>query len=199
MNKAIAYILKEQLNIPLIQKKAGLVQVAEYQDTLYDETGTVPTTFVKRIPLSQDVAYDPNVEQPDLVPDENKTGILYFEDKGITPLVRKNRLNSYRSHLRCVVWLNTKTIATPNRAIVPVLANKIIGQLQELNHLNIDPFLNLRVSVEGLPKQDAAIFAAYTYDSFNTGYTMPPYEYFAIDLSVEYSINPACVIDLTLV
>jgi hypothetical protein len=193
MNKAIAYILKEQLSgLPVIEKKAGLVQVAEYEDTLYDETGA-STTYVKRIPVSQDVTFYARTVPSDLVPDGSKSGILYFEDGGTQTVNIRGKFIRYRSRLRLVVWLNAERLIADQWTVTPQLTTAILSQLRALNATNVDRFLNLRVNVEGMPKQDKAIFAPYTYDLHNTGYIMPPYEFFAIDLNVEYSMNTACL------
>ena len=198
MNKAVAHILKEQLTgLPLIEKVAGLVQVAEYQETVYDDNG-VPTTYTKRILLSQDVQYDKGCENTDLVPDDNKTGFLYFEDGGTTGLSLRRISSRYRSKLRLVVWLNPKRTYQQNYNVVPVLLAHCINRVQALNGTNVGLFQGIRVTIDGLPKQDKNIFAPYTYDHFNTGFILPPYEYFAIDLSMEYtiSIKEDCIPDL---
>lgn len=75
MNKAVAHILKTKLSIlPVLSKVAGLVQVSEYTETVYDETGTVPTVLIKRIPVSCDLPAD-NCKDKSLVPDSSKKGI----------------------------------------------------------------------------------------------------------------------------
>lgn len=192
MNKAIAHILKEQLaGVPLIEKLAGLVQIAEYPDTTWDETGLVKKTFTKRIPISCDVNVDA-CEQNDLVPDSSKSGLLYFEDRGVAP-IPSNRVFKYRSRLRLVAWVNTARLSNNVCYIAPaLLLNRIITQLMELNHTSSGCFARLKVAVEGLPISGKELFSAYTYDNANTQYLLPPYESFAIDLTVDYQIHPDC-------
>lgn len=199
MNKFLANILKTQLaGLPLIDKMAGMVQTVEYEDTTYDETQTVPTKKVQKIPVSADVELSVGQILADLIPDSSKKGILYFEDNGVTSLGKQGEFNRYRSKLRLVSWLNTKALTNDSKTIVPALINHIISKLEVLNATNSGNFIRLAVIVDSMPRQDKNIFAQYSYDLYNTQYLMPPFDFFAIDLSIEFSMHPRCLDNMVL-
>lgn len=200
MNKQVAHILKDALGaIPGIDKMAGMVQTVEFQDTIYDESGTIPTTTIKKVPISCDVDVAA-CQQNDLIPDSSKKGMLYFEDGGITPLGKVGEYYKWRSKLRMVVWLNAKFInGNACYEITPLMLTHIVNKLDSLNATNQGNFLKLQIGIDNIPKQGKALFSEYTYDLYNTQYLMAPYEFFGIDLSVEYQMHPNCFAQLQLV
>jgi hypothetical protein len=202
MNRAIANVLKTKLQgLPLIDKMAGLVQTVEYQQTESDDTGTVQKTIIKKVPVSTDVELtDECIETGDLVPDSSKRGILYFEDGGVMPLASPASYQAYRSKLRLVSWFNTAVVGVDNSfEVAPMLIALILKKLCELNQTNQGNYLRLKVALESIPKSNKDIFSPYTYDIYTNGFLFAPYDYFALDLTVEFMINPDCLSELLMV
>src|SRR5688500_11718175 len=67
-----------------------------------------------------------------------------------------------------------------------------------LNQLSGNPwndgvFSRLSVTVSKILPQDRNIFAKYTYKETDVQYLLPPYEFWAVDLKVKFSIPYACL------
>lgn len=200
MNRLVASILKSQLaGMPLIEKLAGLVQTHEYQETVFDENGENPRTVVKKIPVSCDMTVG-TCDEKDLVPDNSKKGILYFEDNGVVSLGKEGQNFRYRSKLRMIVWFNSKWIdGNSCTEASAILINHVVASLSALNTASRQNLTRLQVSIDNIPRQGKALFAEYTYDAYNTGYLMAPYEYFGIDISVDFQMHHSCIDQLALV
>lgn len=197
MNRAIANILKTSLSgIPFVDKLAGLVYVAEYDDSFFGGND-VQITISKRIPLSCDV--DPgSCDKNYLIPDSSKKGILYFEDQGITFLGKDRRDNSYSSLIRLVCWVNTDWIQNNTCTDAGgLLQNYCIAEIQKLNLTNQAPFKKIQIQVQAIPRRDKNIFSAYTYDEKATQFLIPPYDFFAIDFRITYLVPQACLDDIS--
>lgn len=204
MNKGIANILKQQLQLlPFLDKVAGLVYTAEYQEALEpidEEVGDqqMRTSIIKRVPLSCDLTVD-NCDTAYLVPDSAKKGIGYFESGDIQFLGKQGQYGQYRSFIRCVVWINTLWIKSPSCLYTgDRLLNHVLQKLTSIQLYNADPFLGVSVALNKIPKPDKNIFAPYTYDLYNTQYLMAPFEFFALDLAIDFKINIACIADITM-
>lgn len=213
MNKAIAHILKEQLaGLPVIDKIAGLVQTAEYEETTYDDEGVTKKTIIKKIPITTD-GPDNVCKDKSLVPDSSNKGMIYFEDiGGITFLRTNGSYSRYRSRLRMVCWFNGKGVAqslegdynddynedygggnVPTYDVASILINHVVNRFVELNAQNKGKYLRLQVGIDNIPIMGKQLFSAYTYDMYNTQYLMYPYEYFAIDLNIEFEMHKSCI------
>ncbi len=210
MNKGIANILKEALvGLPFIDKYGGLVYTQEKEDNLYDENSNgQPRKIITRFPVTGDYTItrpdDCNTgELIDFIPDQTYMGMLYFEDGGTDPLPRKGKLSCYSSKLQLIGWLNTKGLVnaldeselSPAQISSHILA--AIGQrFEALTNKNVGNYLRLQVKPLKILPQSRAIFSAYNYDEKATQYLMPPFEFFAWSIAVEFCINPACFSEL---
>lgn len=208
MTKGLANICKGLIvGTPFIDKLAGLVQTLEYQESVddADEENQGPPqlrTKVIRIPVSCDITNgecEPVISgnaKADLVPDSSKKGILYFEDYGTTAVGENGANQLYKSKLRLVAWINTNWIK--NNTCVDasgILKNHIIVKLKTLQLKNQAPFIKLNLVIDSIPPADKQIFSKYTYDDFQQ-YIMAPFEFFAIDFTISYMMNPGCIADI---
>lgn len=220
MNRAIAILLRDQLTglLPVCGKMSGLVQTVEYQEVVPSEDESMPPVAlpIKRFPVSKDIIraqdfdddFNPDffvglapecADRNDMIPNEGYNGILYFEDKGVRRLgkISGESGTSWQSNLRIVLWFNPNAIATPGVTDkASILLPYIESKLTELNRTNHLPFSNLMVQVGDIPPMNKSVFSEYTYDAYRVPFLLSPYEYYAIPVSVNYSIYSSCVSDL---
>lgn len=198
MNKEIAHELKAILlkdgGVPFLDVIAGMVQLVTDKDE-----GENGLPVVKKYPVTDDTNIADNCQfsiERILTPDSRKKGLLYFEDYGISPVNKDNRGTFfYKSKLRMIVWLNRSRI-TGDRysqitgAGITYLLDKLkAGEL----YGNVGIYQRFRVNVESILPQDSAVFSKYTYDETDLQYLRPPFEFFAINLSVDFGVNKNCI------
>jgi hypothetical protein len=63
------------------------------------------------------------------------------------------------------------------------------------NQITDEQISNLVFINRVIVPQNNRIFSAYTYDEAKTQYLMLPYIYFAIDISVQYSVGENCFLN----
>lgn len=200
MNKGLAHVLINRIGrISFIDLYAGIVSVQEKKDVEVDDLGKVIKSTINRFPVSADFIDYSNdsaevMELVSLIPDSKRNGILYFEDNGIRYNGSSGTFSNYRSSLRLVCWLNTKFIEKNeyHELGLPVM-NEIITRLKGRRFFfNQDGYLKVFLTIGNIPKHGKELFAAYTYDENVTQFLMPPYESFAIDLQVDFSVSNNC-------
>lgn len=192
MNKPLSLVLLASLgNLPYIDKSTGIVQVLQRPINKAGVTEYIKIP-VSTLATSQECGAA-DTAAIDLVPDERYKGILYFEDKGTGLSTRRSSTQEYKSDMRLVCWLNTKkinggiadmTIASKamNDMITLLTSSKIVGS----------PFINIRVAVTRIPDINANLFSAYDYDEKRTQYLFYPFDYFAIDFNIVFSLARGC-------
>lgn len=207
MNKGIAHALRNWISLPFISKRAGLVQTQlKGQPVQLPEGGT--RTTIKKFPVSCDVILADDTECDagkliDLIPNSKESGIMYFEDLGSQTTIMSDGTTSGTSKLRLVVWYDT-------RAVKPVDDDETIS-CWEYSTLVIQQILNIfsskkykhsgiyqkiNVGVDRILPSDSSIFSKYSYDEEKLQYLMHPYDYFAMDLSVNFGISSKCTIEI---
>ena len=199
MNKELSVILRDKIaDAPYLERLSGLVQVFEKTIAVDGEAGR---TIKKKIPVTSFATFQEcesnNQAQVAMVPNSKYKGILYFEDGGInTPTPSRGGMQ-YISRLRLVCWLNTKLITgqTDMSLTTRVIAD-ILGRFAG-NPFNVSPFTKIAVKVANIPAQDKSIFSPYDYSEAETQYLMAPFEYFALDLNISYTIPFLCVTDIS--
>lgn len=179
--------------LKLIDTFSGMVQTVTYKEQNSDGN---PIT--KRMPVS----YDTNIAkcvgtiERDLVPDSSKKGLLYFEENGRFQVVKELSAGRrmHRGSVLLVCWMNRRKSVGDNYTEVTKLAyDEIVSKLYGV--IPSDIFINLKVKPAAF-RQDSAIFARYTYEETTMQYLRPPFEFFAIDLTVSFVIG--CAKEITL-
>lgn len=202
MTKEIASVLKSRLSgLPFLDTLAGLAQPVIDVKMRDDDNFKI----VKKMPVSYDVAGPKNTflgMERQLVPDQSRKSILYFEDFGTVPDTSGRagaRSLSFISTLRVVCWINkTKLVNYKYNELTAVCMAEIINRLVIGTAINMNGIARLMVSVGRIPIQDAAIFSRYNYDEAELQYLRPPFEYFAIDLNCKYQVVRGCLPNINL-
>lgn len=191
----ICEILKNRIVArPYVDKIAGLVQTV--QDVQKTKTGT----FVKKFPVACDVAgkecADNNSRLSDLVPDSKKKSVIYFEDiSGVTYRGQERNEFIFQARPRLVCWLNQKQLGKNQCSITPLVVVDIINSLGTNKRFNDGLYIKANIQVLGEVAKSPAIFNRYTFDEKTTQFLMFPFDYFALDLVVEFRVNKDCIDD----
>lgn len=199
MQKELCKMLNTKLGtLSFVDKMAGLVMVAEKAEErgagLNDMGGNMPAKIAK-----YPIAYDVNGKACEvagtmdyMIPDGTLKGISYFEDQGITPPTLNRNSFDYEARLRFVCWMNTSKISTTDTEITAKAQAYIIAALCQ-NPFNMGIFTKVQINVRAIPPRNKSIFSPYTYEESVVQYLIPPYEYFAIDFAVKFSIPNTCL------
>lgn len=197
--KALRQIIESNGGLNFVEKMFGTVQTVE-------KTEEASGTFIKkRFPVATEhISENCLIRNEEIAsPDSSLRGILYFEDNGTAKsnkILSGNQLR-FDSRLRLVCWINRNKVKAD--AYIEI-SGLLIADI--LNKLSVDRiisevgfFRNLKTEVVSIPPQNANIFSAYSYDESVNQYLRPPFEFFAIDLKITYSVNPNCIEEIEII
>lgn len=193
MNTRVANILKARIaNLAFIDRLAGLVKVMS-------GTVEVSESSTKRIyiPIACDVTEADCMagRYQDLVPDASKRSVIYFEDMGgVQSLPDEQGMMRFRANLRLVVWLNLSRMGLTDCDYSAMAALAIIKAIKQTKKYNNEgDFVHFNVVAISEQEKSNAIFNKYSYEESITQYLLYPYDYFALNISVEFAVNPNCI------
>lgn len=202
MNKLISLALMSRLySLPFIDKFGGIVQTI----TKVIPNGDKP--ILKRIPISavhqapsgcSDLTDATSIH---FIPESKLRGMLYFEDLGLTTDNSRKRhtgMNWYRSRLRLVVWVNQKNLLPEYSITFATSAMNQIIDLMVNGEQNFDILRNMKVSITSIPPATSALFANYDYNEQETQFLIPPYDFFALDLDIQFGVAKGCAVPILL-
>ena len=207
LKKIISEVLNpllETISPNWIDRYGGLVQTLEVKKVI--DPKNPAKTQIQKYPISCSVTQtecnDPTSLYADLVPDETKASIVYFEE--LSPMQFSGNLQfgsqvyknwqKWRGKTRLVVWLNAAKlgigVANGNYSCdwyFPYL-DQLIQLLTTSGKLLSGDLANAEYTIQAskIAPKDLTIFSKYTYDKY-VNYNRYPYEYFAIDFDVEVS------------
>jgi hypothetical protein len=191
VNNKIANILKGYVeDLTWIDKISGLVQTV----TIRIKEGE--TVVNKSYPVSCDIDYVECIKgrYQDLAPDSKKKSVLYFEDKGVSFIARKGNTIQFQSSLRMVCWLNLKMIdgSTCDSEVehCAVSGDYVIEVLKALPSVpfTAQGFVSLHISSISQAVRSVDIFSKYTYNEQSTQYLLFPFDFFALDLNIDFTV-----------
>lgn len=196
MNNTIANILKGYIDdFTWIDKIAGLVQTANIQEKIGDNITE------KSYPIACDVTADACIKghYKDLIPDSKKKSVLYFEDRGGVQFEsREGGKLRYTASLRLVGWLNLKLLledscgtSTGNCGVSGAYVIEIIKALPYIP-FDVGDFYSITIEPPSQVERSVDIFSRYTYSEEATQYLLYPFDFFALDIDVEFTIIPEC-------
>lgn len=192
MNKHIALLLLSKIkDAPYLDRVSGVVQVVESMAQTPDGL-----SYTKRMPYSSTATADEMGKiDAAMIPDSNFKSCLYFEDGGLKVLGNVRDGLRYQSSLRLVCWLNTAMINTDeDKLMVAKVMPDICSKWGTVEIFNETPFTQVKVTGMSMPPADKNIFAPYDYDERATQYLIHPYEFFAIDLTVDFTVVNSCLV-----
>jgi hypothetical protein len=187
--------LKEKLiaaALPFGGTIAGAVKaVTYYEETMEGQK----LTYV--LPVAWHTNAGTNVPEQELVPNGDKLGIVYFEENGARLIGNNPGGDEYEALITLVAWYNKTKVLGEGNEYVHIQSNYItlVKQALKINTgiLNLYPFTRVRLSLNSVQPQDGRIFAQYTYRETDRQYLMPPFEYFALDMTARFTVSSCAV------
>jgi len=187
---ALGEILRNKLSgFTYVDRLAGVVQVAEKKDI---------SKKISRFPIACNVSGLDCGEDGllnFLIPDDRKKSVIYLEDlSGALFLGRKGNDLNYNCRIRLIGWLNLKKLGHENDCSVTAkVVAHIITRLESSQQFNDAPFTRISITAVNQQQKSPVIFNKYTYVQSLTQFLMHPFDYFAIDFVVNFTINKNCV------
>lgn len=184
MNKQLAGLLMPYVaGLPFADLVGGLAQTISTGGR--SEVKGAAATPVRRFPASTTVAapYQVTSVYQDLTPNDKYKSVTFFEGYDCRVVNRERGLINLKSIIRIACWLNTKKVQmTDVEALIKLLAALPEG------------FINgnglVKVKIADTKVLDAGIFNRYTFDETVRQYLMMPFQAFALELEITYSVNP---------
>ena len=200
MIKDVANILKAKIDtLPFVDRIAGIVQIAKDKQPKQGG-GFNEIKFPVGCEVNGTDCEEGSDRLTDLVPNSDKKSVFYFEDIGGVQFIERvrNDLN-FQANLRLVGWLNMKLLGKNQCSVTSLIVANIIRSLTEgKKSFNQDSFTRIKIEINQQVTNNANIFSNYTYSETETQYLMYPYDFFALDLRVFFSINENCMDDFIL-
>lgn len=180
-------------DLPWVDKYAGMTRTV-VQTQVGDGTKPVKKYF----PVACNVTDSDCVKQGtlrDLVPDINYKSVMYFEDNGTRVLGSEGPFINMQSNIRLVAWLNGKMLGYNGCTISSIAVISILKNLyeQQGRPFNSGNFLKIQMNAVSQEVKTANIFSKYSYDESITQYLMHPFDYFALNLQINFSISHNCI------
>lgn len=188
MTKELANVMKGMLaGIEFLDVVAGIVQPVidvKFQD------GS-PIAISRKLPVSYDVTGKGTTLglERQLVPDQSKKSILYFEDFGSTtdPKAKAGTL-AFITNIRLVFWMNKTNCGFEKYAEVSGMCiEAIMKRLVKSSGTNMNGITRLFINNPRILIQDANVFSRYNYPEEVAQYLRPPFEFFGIDFTAKYT------------
>ena len=186
-DKIAQLILNEISTLNWVDKTAGVVKALSVN--VKNEEKVYPIYLNSALPCDTST-------YTDLVPDSSKMSIIYFEDGGSEVIESGCKYTDMEATLKLVCWVNLKRINidyTDAEYIKLNLINNIPSHID-----NTDWVTKIRVMFEGEEPKGADIFSDYTYDEAENQYLIYPFDFFALNYRVKYSIpmDSDCLTDI---
>lgn len=187
----------EIATLPFIDRLAGMVRPVTIKTE--QQTGS----FTKQIfPVACNVSAADCINQgkyQDLVPNDSKKSVIYFEENGGSVVIGKERNNfQFRAGIRIVGWLNLGKLGVTGCSWSSVAVLQILSKLPQ-GYFNLNnTYTKCRIASVFEAEKSPAIFSKYSYDESVIQYLLYPFDYFALNLTIEYVVPLACINALTL-
>lgn len=157
--------------------------------------------YFKRYPVSCNTSLDDckKGRYKDLVPDSKKRAILYWEDYGNIMQKREGDNFTFVARLKLIGWVNLEKFKNVvGCTLTHLLVASIIKEIPT-NFQNFGIFQSTKIRYKGEDPKTAQIFAKYTYSEEVNQYLLYPFDYFAMNFEIEFTINQACDTDVEIV
>lgn len=128
-----------------------------------------------------------------MVPDKKQTCVIYFEDKGVQAKEYDSRYVNFEASIQLVGWCNLSKIGLTD---TPLLVANIIKNIP-FQLPNNDFLVKMSCKFVGEEIKSPAIFSKYDYND-KVNYLAKPYDYFALNYRVKFSVPVSCINDIIL-
>lgn len=207
---AIKQVMPSIDALPFTKVNGGL----SFRATLYDQYDDHSSEYKKikySVPIfSTTTMLDcwNNGKYQELTPNSKKTSIFYWESSGDTPAKDLGKRIQMKTSARLVWWLNLAKIGKTHTSaladygsytISPLVEANLIKEIAKEYLITSGDFNGTKVKFYDavISKKDVGIFSKYTYKDDIEQLLFYPYDFGAIDFSIEITIPKSCIADIT--
>ena len=128
-------------------------------------------------------------------PDSRYKSVIFFEDNGVRLVTQDRFKTDFVASLRLVCWFNKKKInpSVTRFDLIQNLNNLIVDE-----QVNTTDFNRLYVEFKGEAEHSEGIYSKYDLDVAMYQYMMHPYELFALDYDVNFTVTKICIDEIEL-
>lgn len=180
--------------LPFIDKYAGVVKVVTYKAKNTSggfEKKTFPASCRTTLEECESGRYK------DLVPDSTKNSVLYLEDKGARIIRQVGSRVYWKSSYDLIGWLNMPKLGFTGCSYSGIAISGIISRFP-VKPFNSGIFSTVAIRVTGVPGRTTNPFSKYSYDESITQFLMYPYDFFVLNIDVDYFVDQRCLTPETL-
>lgn len=154
---------------------------------------TAEGQVIKTFPVSCGVSHNDCISGrfADLIPNAKYRSILYYEDGGTRFVGIENKYQLVESALQMVCWLNLKMLGQSECDISSLIITDIVNKLPIGRNVNYGNLIGAQLRIINQEPRTRDVFGRYTYADY-TQYLMHPYDFFALNLQVNYKIGLNC-------
>lgn len=190
MIRYIGNILKDQIeDLAFVDKIAGVVKPLRYKN----KEGIIQTFPVDcQISLND---CNKNKRYLDLVPDNSKKSVIYFEDVGLRPVSQNGTILKMNAQLNLIGWLNLQKLGVNGCSYSAMAIGAILKKLSIPQFNVVDNPKLQYVSIKFLGQQPQSVnpFEKYSYDDTVNQFLMYPYDYFMLSFEIDFQFDTRCV------
>lgn len=172
--------------LPFVENISGVVKQISYKT----ETG-VKKTFPASCILTAEQCKTGDYK--DLCPDNSKKSIIYLEDKGARLIKKEGPMYFWRASFDLVCWLNLPALGFSDCSYSAIAIMAILSKLPGSPVPSNGIYSRLNYIPVGEVTKAQNPFAKYTYDETINQFLMKPYDYFVLNIDVEYCIDKRCL------
>jgi hypothetical protein len=207
LEKLIDLISPQLTALPWVEVYGGMTRIQETVEWVDDATGAQK---IKRIPISCAVSGDVQSGKSaqrfrDLIPDGSRKSMLYWEPiQGMTDAggfragasdSQNEGVRLMKGKARIVGWLNSKLLgktdcnvaADAMMSLLPIFRQDIEYPVATVENSRV----RFRVDKEVI-RDIKTIFGKYDYQDVQNSF-LYPFDYFAMDIKIEYILPLACI------
>lgn len=175
--------------LPFMDKYAGVIKQLAYNVSTNNKTER------KTFPADCRVTFEEceSGRYTDLIPDSKKKSVLYLEETGaLIKTGDEGNLTFWRLPLNLVCWLNLPLLGSSDCYYSAIAIQGILSRFPT-RYFNSGIFQRVKINVVSQRPKNENPFSKYSYESQVMKLTMFPYDYFVLQLEIEFVLNKTCL------
>lgn len=189
MTNDIGNIIIEKIKtLPFVDKYAGVVRTLSYTDTV--EGKVIKKTFPASAQITLQACESGRYR--DLCPDSNKKSVLYLEDKGARYISDEGPKKFWRASYQLVCWLNLPKLGYTSTEYSSIAIQGILSKFP-VTPFNSGIYQRIKINTQAQQAKNINPFVKYTYEETINQFLMYPFDYFVLDLEVDFIVNKNCL------
>lgn len=179
----------EDANLTYVETLAGLTRIEHV------EKQTSKNSLIQKVyPIYCDLNDGCNTSKVmPLIPDKKKKSLFYFEDlRGVSVNNTDRGFVNYTAYIRLIGWLNPKLLGSEDCSITAPITGGLISVILGKT-FNSGYLVKIKTRILNIPPKDSSLFSKYKYNRHFIELLDKPYDYFAIDIAVDFSVHHNCI------